>query len=141
MKKILFVEDCGSIFEMMKNQLNETNYEFKRARAVDEAIGAEEVYGPFDCYVIDLQILSYGLSLNEMAEYQDREGYAFIKNYLWKDKDEEQIKEIKSNIIICSRYVLNFKKEYRNEIEGMYLIDKTKGFEKEVESLIKKICK
>lgn len=140
MKKILFIEDNGSIFEMLKNQLDET-YVVKRVRAVDEAIGATEEEGPFDCYVIDLQILSFGLSLSKMAEYQDREGYAFIKEYLWKDKNEEQIKEIKSKIIICSRYVSYFKKEYRNEIEGMYLVDKTKGFEIEVASLIKEICK
>ena len=140
MKKILFVEDNGSIFNMFENQLVES-YEIVRVRAVDEAIGATEEVGPFDCYVIDLQILSFGLSLSEMAKYQNREGYAFIKNYLWKDKNEEQVKEIKSKIIICSRYVIAFKREYRNEIDGMYLVDKTEGYEKKVASLIRKICK
>ena len=140
MKKILFIEDNVSVFKMLRNQLDET-FEVIRVRAVDEAIGATEEEGPFDCYVVDLQILSNGLELSEMAEYQDREGYAFIKEYLWKDKNEEQIKEIKSKIIICSRYVPGFKKEFRNEIEGMHLVDKAKGFENEVASLIKKICK
>lgn len=140
MKKILFVEDDFSVFEMLKNQLDDT-YEIERASAVDEAIGATTYGGPFDCYVIDLLIVSFGLSLSEMAEYKDRQGYAFIKNYLWKNKNEKQIKEIKSKTIICSRYITDFKKEFRNEIGDMYLIDKTKGFEKKVASLIRKICK
>ncbi len=143
MKKILFVEDNWNVFEMLKNQLDET-YKIVRERAVDQAIGATdkatEENDPFDCYVIDLQILSFGLTLSEMAEYQNREGYAFIKNYLLKDKNAGQVKEIKSKIIICSRYILEFKKEYRDEIKGMYLVDKTKGFEKKVASLIRKIC-
>lgn len=139
MKKILFIEDNGSIFEMLKNELG-PSYEIERVRAVDEAIGAEEEEGPFDCYIVDLQILAFGLDLSEMSDYQDREGYAFIKKCLFKDKTYEEIKQIKNKIIICSRYVLDFKTEYRDEIEGLNLVDKTKGFEKKVVSLIKKIC-
>lgn len=139
MKKILFIEDNGSVFEMLKNELD-SSYEIERVRAVDEAMGAEEEFGPFDCYVVDLQILAFGLTLSEMSEFQDREGYAFVKNYLLKNKTNEEIKVLKSKIIICSRYVLEFKKEYRNEIEGLILVDKTKGFEKTVVSLINKIC-
>lgn len=141
MKKILFVEDNGSVFEMLKEQLDVSSYEIVRTRAVDEAIGATEEDGPFDCYVVDLQILSFGLSLNKMAKYQDREGYAFIKEYLWKDKSEEQIAELKSKIIICSRYILDFKKEYRDETKGMHLVDKIKGFEETIASIIRNICK
>lgn len=139
MKKVLFVEDNGSVFEMLKRQLD-SSYEIERVRAVDEAIGADEDKGPFDCYVVDLQILAFGLTLSEMSEYQDREGYAFIKNYLFKDKTDVEIRKLKSKIIICSRYVLDFRKEFKDEIEGLILVDKTKGFEKKVVSLIKKIC-
>lgn len=140
MKKILFVEDDVYVFEMYKNELGST-YEIHRARAVDEAIGTDVEYGPFDCYVVDLLILAFGLNLKEMAEYKNMEGYAFIKEYLWKDKTDEQIKELKSKIVICSRYILDLKKVYRDEIDGLHLVDKTKGFEKEVASLIKQICK
>lgn len=140
MKKVLFVEDDIYVFEMYKNEL-ESSFEIYRVRAVDEAIAADVKYGPFDCYVIDLQILAFGLTLSEMAEYQNIEGYAFVKNYLWKDKNEQQIKEIKSKLVICSRYILDLKKLYKDEIDGLNLVDKTKGFEKEVASLINKICK
>lgn len=140
MNKILFIEDDVNVFEMYKNELD-SSYEIVRVRAVDEAIGANDEEGPFDCYVVDLQVLAFGLTLGEMAEYKDMEGYAFIKNYLWKDKTKEQIKELKKRTIICSRYILDLKKLYRNEIDGLNLVDKSKGFEKKVITLIKLICK
>ena len=140
MKKILFIEDSGNVFNMLKDELD-ASYKVVRARAVDEAIGATEEEGPFDCYVVDLQILSYGLTLSEMADYQNREGFAFLKEYLWKGKTDDEIKSLKSKIIICSRYILNFKKEYRDEIDGLNLVDKTKEFEKKVASIINRICK
>lgn len=141
MKRILFVEDNVSVFEMLRKQFEDGTYEITRARAVDEAVGAFEESGPFDCYVVDLQILSFGLTISEMAEYQNQEGYAFIKKYLWGGQNEEQIKELNSKIIICSRYIPDFKKEYREEIKGLNLVDKTKGFEKKVASIINNICR
>ena len=139
-KKILIVEDSEGVFKMMEKELDSSTFFAKRARAVDEARGALGKYGPFDCIVVDLQILAIGLTLEQMDEYQDREGYAFLKEYLWKGKTEEEVKELKAKTIICSRYVSGFKKEYRNEIDGLTLVDKTQGFEEEVASLIKKIC-
>lgn len=140
MNKILFIEDDVNVFEMYKNELD-SSYETVRVRAVDEAIGANDEEGPFDCYVVDLQVLAFGLTLREMAEYKNMEGYAFIKNYLWKDKTKEQIKELNKRTIICSRYILDLKKLYRDEIDGLNLVDKSKGFEKKVITLIKLICK
>lgn len=142
MKKILFVEDNGSVFEMLNNELDSSKYQIVRVRAVDEAKGAVEEDGPFDCYIVDLQIYPYSLTLSQMAEYQNREGYAFIKECLLDgETDKQKIQDIKSKIIICSRYILDFKSKYRDEIEGMHLVDKTKEFEKEVASVIEKICK
>lgn len=139
-KKVLVVEDSGAVFNMLENLLDKSKYEVERARAVDEAIGAVRENGPFDCCVVDLQIIAYGLSIEEMDEYQDREGYALLKNYLWK---EDKIQ--KSQTIICSRYISSFKKEFKREIEecineGLKLVDKTKEFEKNVSSLINEIC-
>jgi len=139
-KKILIVEDNEGVFKMMEKELDSSTFFVKRARAVDEAVGALGKYGPFDCIVVDLQILAMGLTLEQMEKYQDREGYAFLKEFLWKGGKDEEVKELKSKTIICSRYVSGFKKEYRNEMDGLTLVDKTPGFEKEVTSLIKKIC-
>ena len=145
-KKILIAEDSGRVFNMLMVELDPTIWNVLRVRAVDEAIGAVNTSGPFDCFVIDLQILATGLTLDEMDKYQDLEGYAFLKEHLWKGKTDEEVKALRSRTIICSKYVENFKKKYRNEIEGLIIINKEKkdkkeqGFEKKVASLVKEIC-
>ena len=139
-KKVLIVEDNGNVFTMLENELDSSVFDVVRVRAIDEARGALEEEGPFDCFVVDLQILAIGLTLEEMDKYQNMEGYAFLKEYVWDNKTDEEVKELKSKTIICSRYVSELKKEYRNEIDGLNLVDKTMGFEKVVASLVKKIC-
>lgn len=140
-KNVLIVEDNGAVFDMIKNELDSSKFKVVRARAADQAIGYFEDNATFDCCVVDLQILAYGLTIEEMDEYQDREGYALLKNYLWR---KGIIK--KSQTIICSRYIPDFIKENQNEIielkrEGLKLVDKVIGFEKEVVSLINEICR
>ncbi|MBR6936604.1 MAG: hypothetical protein IKH63_03380 [Prevotella sp.] len=137
-KRILVVEDDPLIFEMLNNAL--ASYVIVRARAVDEACGAVEENGPFDCFVVDLKISASGLTLEEMAKYQRREGYAFLKNYLWKG-NENEIKELKRKTIICSRYVYDLRKEYGDETDGLQMVLKDMGFETKVASLIEKICR
>ena len=138
---MLIVEDSGAVFEMLENELDISRFKVDRARAVDEAIGYFEDDVTYDCCVVDLQILAYGLTIEEMDEYQDREGYALLKNYLWK---KGKIK--KSQTIICSRYIRDFIKENEKDIkrlkeEGLKLVDKVKGFETNVVSLINEICR
>lgn len=137
-KKLLVVEDDGSVYKMLENAL--PSFNIVRARAVDEACGAIEEDGLFDCYVVDLNILATGLNLEEMAKYQRREGYAFLKNYLWKGTEEE-VKKLKSKTIICSRYVNEFRKEYGDEVDGLQMVLKDKGFEKKVAFLVENICR
>ena len=137
-KRILVVEDDPLIFKMLNNTLA-SSYDIFRARAVDEACGAVEEDGPFDCFVVDLSIYASGLTLEEMALYKRREGYAFLKNYLWKG-NENEIKELKRKTIICSRYVDDLRKEYGDETDGLQMVLKDRGFETKVASLIEKIC-
>lgn len=137
-KRILIVEDDGLVYKMLEKVLGKS-YEIVRARVVDEAIGAVEEDGPFDCFVVDLSILASGLTLEEMDTYKRREGYAFLKNYLWHGTDEE-VKELKRKTIICSRYVNDFRREYGDETNGLLMVLKDKGFDNKVASLIEKIC-
>jgi len=137
-KKLLVVEDNGSVYKMLENAL--PSFNIVRARAVDEAYGAIEEDGPFDCYVVDLNILATGLKFEEMAKYQRREGYAFLKNYLWKGTEEE-VKKLKSRTIICSRYVNEFRKEYGDEVDGLQMVLKDKGVEKKLAFLVENICR
>jgi len=108
-----------------------------------------EEEGPFDCFVVDLSILALGLTNDEMVNYQRREGYAFLKNYLWQGKLEnykwegdnpEKVKELKGKTIICSRYANDLRKEIRNEADGIKMVLKDYGFEKKVVDLVKAIC-
>lgn len=139
-KRILIVEDDGGIYKLLKDELPLSVFEIQRARAVDEARGAVEEEQPFDCFIVDLQILSSGLTLEEMAKYQDREGYAFLKNYLWKG-DDDMVSDLKRKSIICSRYVPQFVREYGSETDDYIMVTKDIGFEKEVARLVKHICK
>lgn len=139
MKRILVVEDEGMVYKMIEKELDPLSYEIVRARSVADAVGAVEEEDPFDCFVVDLSILSLGLTLEEMDEFKRREGYAFLRNYLWQGSEDE-IKKLKSKTIICSRYVNDFKREFGNEVDGLQMVLKDKGFEKKVASLVKKIC-
>lgn len=136
-KKILIVEDDVLVYQMLEDALR-PSFDIVRARAVDEACGAVEKKGPFDCFVVDLNILASGLSVADMAKYKRREGYAFLKNHLWKGTEDE-IKELKRKTIICSRYATDFKKEFKGEIEDLQIVLKNTGFEKKVLELIEKI--
>lgn len=136
MKRVLIVEDDGNIFGMLEKELG-SSYELVRARAVDEARGYVAEDEPFDCFVVDLQIPPFGLTYEEMIDFEDREGYALLKNYLWTG-NEEEIRRLRAKTIICSRYVPDFKEKYGEEVEDLAMVNKTKGFQQKVASLIKK---
>lgn len=147
-KKVLIVEDNYDVFNMLIKGLDST-FDLIRARSVVEALGAVEEDGPFDCFVVDLSILAKGLTTKEMADFQRREGYAFLKNYLWQGKlknyewegeNPEKVKDLKSKTVICSRYVNDFKKENRSEVDSLQMILKDSRFENKVVNLVKKIC-
>lgn len=135
-KKILLVEDEFQIVSILEHELD-SFVEIVRVRAVDEALGAVEEDGPFHCYVVDLQIIPKGLTFDEIAEYQNMEGYAFLKKF-W-EKGTEEIAMLKSKTIICSGFIPEFKKEYQDEIKGLFLVEKKLGYEKTLVSIINRI--
>lgn len=143
-QKVLILEDDGAIFEMLDEALN-NQYELKRAQSVDEAYGeyleSIENNSEFFCYVIDLQLFSSGLTPEEMVEFRRVEGYGFLKKYLFKDKTDKQISQLKKRIIICSRYVREFKSTYKKEASELILIDKKPGLGKTMKQEMDKIAK
>lgn len=149
-KKILVVEDDGRIFDMIEGSLDLSLFKVIRARAVDEALGAVEGDGPFDCFVVDLSIFASGLTLEQMEKYQRLEGYAFLKEYLWtgtlknhkwnEEEKENKIKELRGKTIICSRYIKLLKEKFGDEVSDLKMVLKDKGFEKIVSNLIKENC-
>jgi CheY-like chemotaxis protein len=143
--KILVVEDDGSIYNMIKEQVDEDKYEFIRARNVSEAIGeyknSEEE--PFACYIVDLQIGSKGLTEKEMSDFFYYEGYAWIKNHVLEElASDEEKQNFKKKTIICSKYIPKFMEQYaQEELKDLTLISKKPHFEEEVRKAIEKICK
>ncbi len=144
----MVVEDDLGVFNMLQKELG-LSFDLTRARTVAEAIGAVEENGPFDCFVVDLSILNSGLQKEEKIKYQRREGYAFLKHYLWsgtlahyewEGDNREKVDALKSKTIICSRHADEFKKEFRSEIAGLKIVLKNSGFEKKVVDFVKRIC-
>lgn len=139
--RILIVEDDGNIYKMIQETFD-FDFELVRARSVDEAIGEFVYNGPFDCFIIDLQIIATGLKEEEMVDNQGREGYALLKNYIWMNMSIDNITQMKMKTIICSRYVPDFRKEHsREELNGLAMIVKRTGFEKELRVSVENICK
>ena len=140
--KILIVEDEGNIFDMITEELGETEYEFVRARNVSQAKGAYKYKSPFDCYVVDLQINSLGLEEHEMADFSIFQGYAWLKNYVFNSMTQEEIWNFKEKTIICSKYVPQFKDRFsEEEIAGFKIVHKEFDFEKKVKNFVSQICK
>jgi hypothetical protein len=144
--KILIVEDEGTIYKMIKNQLYLNQYKFVRARNVSEAIdeyekSKNEREQPIDCYVIDLQIDSTGLSEEEMCNFYKLEGYAWMKNYVFNTMNDTEILNFKEKTIICSKYISLLERTYPSDLSGFILISKMPDFESNVKDAIMKICK
>jgi CheY-like chemotaxis protein len=127
-KKILLVEDDNSILRMLEEAIDPYS-EIIRVRAVDEALGAFKENGPFDCFIVDLQIVPKGLAFDKMVDYQNREGYAFLLK-IWEGKSQEEISKLKAKTIICSGFIEDFKKEHTDDIKGLLLVDKNKDLNK-----------
>ena len=140
--KVLIVEDEGKIFDMIKDEMGEAEYEYVRARNVAEAIDLyeySEIF--FDCYIVDLQIGPLGLTEKEMVDFFRCEGYAWIKNYVFKSMTNEEKNNFKKKTIICSKYVPQFQDRYSSrEREGFAIVHKSSDFEKEIKKIISRIC-
>ena len=141
--KVLIIEDQGNIFDIIKGEMSEKKYEFVRVRNVAQAIDEYEyAKSPFDCYVVDLQIDSLGLTEQEMVDFFNFEGYAWMKNYVFNSMKEKDILDFKKKTIICSKYVTKFQNSYSlEEIDGFNIVDKEPHFESKVKKYIIQICK
>lgn len=138
-RTILVIEDDKKVFEMI-NTVVEQYGEVIHERAVDCAIGALQEYGTFDLLIVDLKIIARGLSSNQMVEYRDMEGYAFLNEFYWKNaKDDQERKHLEETTIICSRYKAEFEKKYPSMSKKLILISKDTGFIGKLKTQIKKI--
>lgn len=141
-KSILIVEDDKRVYEMINNVVSRYGT-VEHVRAVDGAIGAFEASEDFfDLVVLDLKVVAQGLTQEQMVQYRDMEGLAFINEYYLRDvKDDEEIKQISKTIVICSRYTADFEKRFPKQASQFTLITKNNGFIKKLESHVNKLFK
>jgi len=139
--EVLIVEDEGNIFDMIKGEMDNEEYKFVRARSVAKAIDRYEE-SKFDCYVVDLRIGSLGLEEQEMVDFYNFEGYAWIKKYVLNSMRKEEILDFKKKTIICSKYVTLFQENYpMEEIKDFNFVNKEDNFESKLKECIIQICK
>jgi len=142
--QVLIVEDDGKIYKMLQEEL-ESDYKLIRVRAVDEAIGAYRFMKKkglsFDCFIIDLALIASGLTDQEMDDYENKEGFAFLKK-IWKEHPEDE-EYVRARTIICSRYISKLQTEHlEDELKYLSLISKEdKEFERKVTEAVNKIVK
>lgn len=109
MKKILIIEDNGSLYTEIKNRLESKGYAVYYAYSYVSALDRlEEEKEDFSCIILDLQINPTGLSIEENEKYTALFGMAVLQ-YLLKDKTEEVKISCRKKIIIYSGYTMDLK--------------------------------
>lgn len=109
MKKILIIEDNGSLYTEIKNRLESKGYAVYYAYSYVSALDRlEEEKEDFSCIILDLQINPTGLSIEENEKYTALFGMAVLQ-YLLKDKTEEVKISWRKKIIIYSGYTMDLK--------------------------------
>lgn len=145
MKKILVVEDNGSLYTEIKNRLESTKeyvvyYAYSYISAVDRL---EEENEDFDCIILDLQINPSGLNIAENEKYTALFGMAFLQHLL-QNKTEEIKNSWRKKIIIYSGYTTDLKNRcsYTPEwdLKNITIIPKKANSIKELIGKVDLIC-
>ena len=103
MKRVLFIEDDGLIYETLRDELG-SEYDTVRVCSCAAAKGRWEREGDtFDCIVLDLMINPLGLELEETDKYTPLFGMAVLQ-YFTEGRSEKDIIQIKKKTIIYSGY-------------------------------------
>lgn len=138
MKKVLFVEDDGLIYNEIRGELG-SGFETVRVSSYASAKGRwEREKGMFDCMVLDLQINPLGLEITEIDKYAPLFGMAVL-DAVTKEKSIEEITQIRKKIVIYSGYVRELY--YMNfEVKNIKIVAKEGNSIKEIAKCIKTIC-
>ena len=133
MKRILLIEDEGSISKKISEKLRNKRYIVKCAYSYASAIGlweeAEENNEEFDCIILDLNINPNGLTDEDVDKYFPIHGIQVL-NEICNKKDtegnEKYSKELKKDIwnktIVYSAYIYRLK-EMQSDFEYFSLLE------------------
>lgn len=116
MKKILLIEDTGSVRDVVRKELRKKGYEVGNAYDCTSAIGLWKAEGPFDCIILDLNIDSGGFSLEEINDYFPIHGILVLNKIYIEEIIKQKKKECKE--IITKELEKTFRevaeKEFKN---------------------------
>lgn len=138
MKKVLFIEDDGLIYETLREELG-AEYDTVRLSSFAAAKGRWEREGDtFDCIVLDLMINPLGLKLEEADNYAPLFGMAVL-SYFTEGRSKKDIIQIKKKTIIYSGYTGVLRDRGYN-ISNIECIPKDGNSIGEIVKKIKTIC-
>ena len=143
-KKILLVEDNGSLSKELEKKIEELGYYVERAYSYVSALGIwTEDNGAYDCIILDLQINPDGLELEEIDKYAPIFGMAFLHK-ISEDKTPVEVMVIHKKTIIYSGFTKELKDLSRIhgwDSENIKIIAKTGFSVSELIKNVEKICR
>lgn len=146
MKRVLLVEDNGSLSDDLKEKIDrnlgyfaEIAYSFTAAHGV-----WKEDRGNFDCIVLDLQIKPTGLDPDEVQDYYPVFGIAFLDKICEGKKSEERA-GIYKKIIIYSGFTRELddwkkRKPDNQHLRNIVVMSKEKFGISNLMDKIKNVC-
>ncbi len=144
MKRILLIEDNGSLSEILTERLEDKGYFVERAYSYSSALGIwTEDNGSYDCIILDLQINPNGLELFEINKYAPIFGIAFLHK-ICEGKKPNEILEIQKKTIIYSGFIKDLKelgRVYDWDYSNIRIIAKTDFSISELIKNVEQICK
>ena len=126
---ILLLEDNGSVFSFLMEELEKRGHKIELATKVSRAIDlmSDEFDNKFDCLIVDLNINPTGLDDENLkkSEYEKIWGWIWLKNYVFP-KDENW----KKKTIIYSGYTqMLYSKVIEEDYKGIYIIEKNNAID------------
>lgn len=138
MKRVLFVEDDGIMYNTIKDELG-SDYETVQTSSFAAAKGRwNREKDSFDCIVLDLLINPLGLELQKIDMYAPLFGMAVLDCFTEGLSGVESI-QIRKKTIIYSGYTSELR--YRGfNVKNIEIIAKEANSIEEIVKIIKRIC-
>ena len=127
---ILLLEDNGTVFSFLMEELENLGHKIELATKVSRAIDLmddDEFDIKFDCIIVDLNINPSGLDADyfNKSEYDRIWGWVWLENFVFP-KDEEW----KKRTIIYSGYTqILYSKVDKKDYESIYIVEKNNAID------------
>jgi hypothetical protein len=133
-KTILLLEDNGYMYSILKELLEEDNFEVKSAFQISDAI--DNFNEKIDYLIVDLSVLPIGLTKEQLDLTNGGiySGWIWLQEYVFNDHPKYRRKTI-----IYSAYISRLVDKYPSDVKGIKLMDKRKDHPSKVVEELKKL--